>query len=495
MATVATEVGHFAEFCEAHLVQSVDAWDGEPLALEPWQLEVMGEALAYGPDGWPVWNSIALILPRKNGKTTLLAALALYRLLTSEGMPEILLAASSDRQAGRLFDAAATFVRRSAVLSPLCRVRDHAGEIVREDGLGKILRMSSDPARLHGYNPSLVIVDELAQWTTPSLRRAFAALTSGGGARQAPQTFSITTAGEAQDRADSILGRMLDGALAAGVVELSPGRQVVRVDEARLLAVNYEAPTHDPHDVAAMKLANPASWISEEFLARQAANPELTKAEVLQLHGCVWAAGDDSWIDPGAWEACADPGCQIPDGAEVWVGVDAALTRDTTAVAVAWPREDGRVQVEAYVWAAMADAVAHELSPGGRVSLEQVEQHVLALAERFSVREVAYDPRFMERSSEILSDAGLNTVAFEQASGAMADAYQGWFDMVIETRVAHPGDRVLSAHVLATAAEKTERGWKVRKLRHNRRIDAHVACVMAAARASANVAAPWVLVV
>jgi phage terminase large subunit-like protein len=42
----------------------------------------LGEALAYDPRGWPVWRSIVFVVPRKNGKTQLLAALALYRLLT-----------------------------------------------------------------------------------------------------------------------------------------------------------------------------------------------------------------------------------------------------------------------------------------------------------------------------------------------------------------------------------------------------------------------------
>ena len=36
----------------------------------------------------------------------------------------------------------------------------------------------------------------------------------------------------------------------------------------------------------ALKLANPASWISTDYLHRQAENPELTDAQVLQLHGC-----------------------------------------------------------------------------------------------------------------------------------------------------------------------------------------------------------------
>lgn len=48
-------------------------------------------------------------------------------------------------------------------------MRDYVGEIVREDGRGRILRMASDPARLYGYNPTLVVCDEVAQWVTPIL--------------------------------------------------------------------------------------------------------------------------------------------------------------------------------------------------------------------------------------------------------------------------------------------------------------------------------------
>ena len=285
-----SEFDHFAKFCKEHLVQSEDRWEGKPLILEPWQRRMMGEALAFDEDGLPTWRSVVIVDPRKNGKTAILAALSLYRLLTSVGRPEILLAAPSDRVAGRLFDAAARFVRRSEELSSLVRVRDHAGEIVREDGMGVIYRLSSDPQRLYGYNPTHVVCDELAQWSTPNLPRAYAALTSGGGARSAPQVFTITTAGEAAQRHDSILGRILDAALDSEDVEREPGLSVFRLWEARTLAWAYEAPTIDPHDVKAMKLANPASWITEAFLRRQASDPELTDAEVLQLHGCVWGS-------------------------------------------------------------------------------------------------------------------------------------------------------------------------------------------------------------
>ncbi len=49
----------------------------------------------------------------------------------------------------------------------MLRVRDHEGVIVREDGLGSIIRLTSDPTRLYGYTPTLVICDEFAFWTTP----------------------------------------------------------------------------------------------------------------------------------------------------------------------------------------------------------------------------------------------------------------------------------------------------------------------------------------
>jgi phage terminase large subunit-like protein len=328
-----SEVKHFADFCKEHLIQSEDRWEGKPLLLEPWQRRMLGEALAFDARGWPIWRSVVMVAPRKNGKTCLLSAYALYRLLTGEGRPEILLAASSDRQAGRLFDAAARFVRRSEELSALLRVRDHEGSMVREDAMGTIIRLTSDPARLYGYSPTLVVCDELAWWTTPNLRRAYAALTSGGGARRAPQTFTITTAGEAATRHDGILGQILDAALDAEDVAREPGLTVARMPRSETLVWAYEAPASDPHDLKAMKLANPASWVTRAYLKRQAENPELTDAQVLQLHGCVWAATSSTWIAPDAWTACTSPTRALQDGEQVVLGFDGSYRRDATALA------------------------------------------------------------------------------------------------------------------------------------------------------------------
>jgi phage terminase large subunit-like protein len=472
-----SEARHFSDFCKTHLLQSEDRWEGKPLLLEPWQRRMLGEALAYDEKGWPLWRSVVFVVPRKNGKTQLLAALALYRLLTGEGRPEILLAASSDRQAGRLFDACARFVRRSEEFSSLLRVRDHEGTIVREDGMGTIVRLTTDPARLYGYSPTDVICDELAWWTTPQLRRAFAALTSGGGARRAPQTYVITTAGEASTRHDSILGTLLDAALDAEDVERGPGLTIARMPASQTLVWAYEAPTKDPHDLRAMKLANPASWVTTSYLRRQAENPELTDAQVLQLHGCVWAATSSTWIDPGAWAKCASTR-RLQEREEVVLAFDGSYRRDATALAAC--TLDGFISV--VVWERPQQA-----PPDWRVPREEVADAIAEAMERYQVLELACDPpgwgseieQWRETYGGVVVDFPTNV---RQRMSPACDRFRV---AVLEGELFHDGDPALARHVGHVVAKESPYGTLIGKEHPDspRKIDAAVAAVVAYERA------------
>jgi phage terminase large subunit-like protein len=479
----ATRGEHFAWWAEQYCEQSVDVFAGQPLVLEPWQREFFDEALAVDEDGNPVWSSVCAVLPRKQGKTTMLAAYAVWHCLEHDGSPEILLAASSDRQAGRLFEAVAAFVRRNDFLRSQFHVRDYAGEISRVDGQGKILRLSSDPERLHGYNPSLVIVDELHAWLAPRLRRAWAALTTAGGARKSAQVFTITTAGESHTRDSGILGRLIDGNERQGDVEKDGALTVSRNFAGRTLVWKYEATTTDPHDTKAVKAANPASWITEDYLAKQAANPELSPDEFLQLHACVWTDGSRrAWIQRAAWQSLEMPALVVPDGAELFIGVDSALTDDTTAVAWAWRIPDSdRIGVKCHVIGARRGVACHELvaerSMDPRIAIEVIER----LAKDHPVREVAYDPNRFELAARMLDEQGFRVA---DAWGKRANQTRAWaafFDNVQTGRIAHDGDLVLSEHVTHAEAEHTENGWKVRKIRGQGlvKIDALVAAAIA----------------
>ncbi len=230
-----------------------------------------------------------------------------------------------------------------------------------------------------------------------------------------------------------------------------------------------------------MKLANPASWITEEYLARQAKNPELATSEVLQLHGCVWAEGAHAWIPEEAWQRCFDANMVIPDGSTISVGVDIGSKHDSSSVAIAWLREDGRIAIDAKVWEPQREA---------RNRVMDVEKYLRTLAERYVIDAITYDERFFVRSAEVLSEEGLPMIELAQNSSHMADGYQGFYQAALEGRLAHRGG-ALSQHVRNTAADMTDRGWKVRKSRQSQKIDACVAAVMAVYQAEMGPAKVW----
>jgi hypothetical protein len=419
----ASEIDYFAWWCAKNIIQSTEPFTGQPLILEPWQLEFMGEALAVDVNLSKVWKSIALIVSRKNGKTALLAAYALYHLLETDGNPEVLLAAASDKNARRLFDAVVLYIRANPALEAQVHIRDYIGEITRRDGLGTIYRLANDPTNLHGYNPSLVIVDELHAWTKPSHRLVWTALTTAGGARGNPQVFTITTAGEASQRKTSILGKMLTQNEERGELEKMPGLTISRNRDGETLFYNYCAPTAEHTDLEALKLANPSSWITVDgYLKRQSANPELTPAEVLQFHGCVWAAGETTWIDPDVFANLAADRGPMPDATECVLAFDGSYNRDSTALVGA------TIEANPYVWVERVwERPPNE--PDWRTPRNEVMAAIEDAMGRYDVREFAPDPPGWHREIEELeAEYGEVVVRFETSQprrmGPAADDFK-----------------------------------------------------------------------
>ncbi|WP_345033328.1 terminase large subunit domain-containing protein [Kutzneria kofuensis] len=101
-------------------------------------------------------------LARKNGKSELLAFIALY-LLMADGVEgaEIYGCALDKPQARKVFDVAARMVRLSPVLSRRLRVIGHAARIV-DDKTGSYYEIvAADAGGNLGHNPSVIIFDEV----------------------------------------------------------------------------------------------------------------------------------------------------------------------------------------------------------------------------------------------------------------------------------------------------------------------------------------------
>lgn len=473
----------FLEWCAEHLIQSVDRFDGVALELEGWQARLMAEALSVREDGTPYWRSAVIVLPRKNGKTTLLAAYALYHLLNADGSPEVLLAASSDKQAGRLFDAVVAFVRQSPTLSAQVHIREWQGEVARVDGLGRILRVASSPKRLHGYNPSLVIADEVAQWTTPDLMAAWAALTTGSGARSRAQIFTISTAGAAHTRAEGILGRLIDGNEAAGSTEKDGALTISRHHEARTLVYNYSADTEDPFDFPAIRAANPATWITDEDLRNAAHSPGLLPSVFLQYHGCVWSQAEDTWLNVDDWRRLADPGRGLIPGEKITLGFDGSRVDDSTAL-VACAFTDPHIVVLA-VWERPPGGAGYEWEvPGG-----EVDAAVAAAFDTYTVIRANFDPPLWQ--TEVTAwrqEFGATVHDWPTVTTKMANAVEQFRTDSLAARLTHADNPILNKHIANARLKRHRSGYWLEKprLRGPDHIDAAVAAVLAyAARAEA----------
>ena len=495
---------HFVWFCATWIKQSKGRWAGEPLVLYPAQMNIVGEMLKTRQTDWleisdddphlweklrefshdgiasggRVYREAYIQTPKKQGKSTLSSALALYLLLADgEQGAEIYSVAAASDQAKIVFRQA----REMAESSP--RILDHAK--VYADGVfvpssNSVYRvLGGDADYDEGFNPHGVIVDELHVHKD---RKLYDAMTShlNTGVREDPIAVAITNAGE--DTETTICGEVYQQARA--VLE---GRPDARTDLYAYVPELAEAEYDNPD---AWMRVNPAPWTTVEDLEND--RRKMPRFVFLRRRLNVWTAGEDAWLDYEFWEECEDEELAIPHRHPICLGIDLGLKHDTAAVA--WAADvQGRIVGRAHVWGLhrqpeKAPPPCHEVIRDVRLPISLVRNYVTeVLAKRYSVTELAYDPYRFEESAQELDEMGFEVVEFPQTDARMIPASQALFDAIVSDGVfRHDGDPVLTAHVMAGKASETGRGWRLAKRKSTRPVDALIALAMAVDRLRAN---------
>lgn len=412
--------------------------------LEPFQRTIA--RAFFGPE-----RELCILIPKGNAKSSLAALLALHHLLAVE-RPFVLLGAGSRDQARVVFELARDLSEHPAVEGLF--VRRHLEFRVSGGGLRVV---ASDGGLAHGPTPSLSICDELWAHRSGELHEAQqTALIKRPDAKQ----LTISTAPRS---VETPLGRLRGRALAGRVVRRGVFTDA-RAPGLRLLEWGL-TPEDDLEDDRLVKKANPASWISADALAEQ--RLALPRPVFLQFHANLPGAGEGVWLPPGAWSACLSE-YEVGDGEPVWSAVDVGGARASTAVV-----------------AVTADLrVAHVEVMQGDDAVLRVPEILLALAGRFQLREVAFDPwRFTSEALRLERDHGLVMVAFPQSHTRMTIASEGLHKAIVERKIRHRGHRALDAHVAAAAAKQTGRGWRLVQGANAAQIDAVIALAMACERA------------
>jgi phage terminase large subunit-like protein len=458
---------------------------GQPFKLEPFQRAFLKEFWRRDKQGRRIYSVGLLGIPKGNGKTPLAAGLGLHALLSETDAPEVYGIAGSKEQAGIALRFARDWVEQGELASWV-----KPGSVLRRrEGSGFYKLLSSDGRLGHGVNPSAAIVDEWWLFASQRERESYSALARALHKRGAGRAWllAITTAGFDKQ---SQLGETYDKAINHPGLELHQDGflRILRDQESGFLFWWYGLPEDqeaDLEDVGLVRACNPAPWLDPSLLVRDLGRADTDELDWRRLHLNQWTASREAWLPAGVWAGLRSE-AEIPKSAEIYVGVDVALRHDTSAVAWAHRLEDGRIALRSKTWSVNPKAQAEQFVAGGEMRLELIEDFIRELGRRYRVREVAYDPHFFARSAQLLAEGGFTMVEFLAASGPMADAYQGFYQACLEGSLTHDGDAVLAAHVEATAADRTERGWKIRKLKSGQHIDACVAAVLAHTRVRLN---------
>lgn len=189
----AKKANHAIEFIENYCKHSKGKLGGKPFILELWQKALVAATfgIVHKIDGTRKYQEVMLVVARKNGKSTLAAAIGLY-LQIADGEPgaEVYACATKKDQAKIIWLEAKRMVRKSPTL--LRRMKTLVAEIVSDFNDSFFRPLGRDSDSLDGLNVHGALLDEIHAWTDQNL---YDVIVDGTTARDEPLVFVTTTAG------------------------------------------------------------------------------------------------------------------------------------------------------------------------------------------------------------------------------------------------------------------------------------------------------------
>lgn len=471
---------------------------GQPVVLEPFQILFI--CAIYGFRGKKdltcrMVTDVILFIPRKAGKSTLTAIIALYELLCGEAGAEVFSLATSREQATIVFDAAKAFVENIAP--------DYAGlfypskyEIKKiGDSQSMFRALSRDTKKSgDGKNPSCVIVDEAAQILD---RNSIEVLHSGMVARQNPLRIYITTASFTKDTKFhedlAMYQAMLHGEA---------------TDSPRWFGLLYGLdPQDDWREPETWAKANPMHGISifEEAI-QQRADEANHKPAALNEFLCktlnIFVSANSAWLDRVHWD---DPGALITENRgepeSVFIGFDLAATRDLNAVCTLkrygeddfeaefqfFLPEDGYALIPKHYLDIFRVAIKCgilRLTQGNVMDDREIADYIQGQANKYPLlKEVGYDAYNAASLVARLHDAGIPVKKVGQGMAVLNNPSKYIEKLILNQKIKHDGNPFLGWQLgNCEVYEDVNGNIKVRKNEADKaaKVDGIIALIIAA---------------
>ncbi len=509
------EVDRFLRFCRRLRHIKGSKWAGHPLELDLWQV-IYVVARLFGwrrAKGTRLYRTLFLEVPRKNGKTTLASAIALYALAADrEPGAEVYAAAAARDQARQCFDPAAAMVKASTALSKRCRPLQGVITGPRAS-VFRVLAGEQAADLQHGLNVHVAVVDELH---IHKKRDLLDVLESGTGSREQPIVVIITTAGV--DDPGSIYTEKRDYAEKIAKGDL---------DDHEFLSVIYTIDEGaDPFAEESWRTANPGygrslqpAYLSK--MARQAKNSPAALNTFLRLHLNVRTGQVTRWLGLDKWDRSGArwlyPDEEELAGRTAYGGLDLASSTDLAALALVLPRwesmkvpedpddpKSASIEQEVEVldvvlraWTpadtlderAIRDRAPYRqwvndgwllTTPGEVIDFDDIELEAFDLADTFEIERLHFDRWGSKQIIGHLRDGGLQVLEMGQGFASFSAPMKETERIILEGRLAHAANPLLRWAVGALAVAQDAAGnIKPDRDKSKGRIDPFVALVMA----------------
>lgn len=395
-------VEHFLKFSSI-MRHAKGVYAGQPVVLEPFQILLICGIYGFWSKkdkGKRMVNDVIVFIPRKAGKSTLIAVIGLYELLFGEKGSEVYTLATSRDQASIVFTSAKGLIESmpQEVQSLYNVQKNHITKIGDSQSMFKALSRDTKKTG-DGMNPSCAIIDEAAQIID---RNSIEVLHSGMVARKNPLRIYITTASFTKDtkfHEDLLMMQtMLSGEA---------------TDNPRWFGLLYGLDTQDDwKDAAVWAKANPMHGITvfEEAIqarADEAKHKPATLNEFLCKTLNVFVSANSAWIDRSHWDECSAPKDEREPEA-VFIGFDLAATRDLNAVCTLkryseddyfaeWKfflPEDGLNNIPQHyqdIFRNACDSGILHLTQGNVMDDREISDYIIEQAAKYDIKELGYD--------------------------------------------------------------------------------------------------------
>jgi len=395
--------------------------------LESWQTFII--ANIYGiynkEKNVKKYRSAYIELARKNGKSQLVTALALYHLIFDQDA-QIVISANSREQAKNVdFKKVKQFAQQ---LDPKEKhLKQYFNKITC--GLNELIVTASDAKRLDGLNASFVLIDELHEAKDNSV---YSVLKSSQGGREEPLFLAITTAGFSVESFCYQLRTYCTEILDGSKVDAQQFALIYTLDAED----NYEDPANWLKSNPNLNVSVNAGFLESEV--NKAVNNNSEKQAVLVKNFNIWLKSNvlQDWIEEKYIKAALqkiDLKNQVFQDFDVFCGVDLASVSDITAVSYMLildgifyffneyylPNDSKNNNINLEIFKTASQNQELNITSGNVCDYDFILKRILEVNAKHPINKLSYDRWNSTQFAISATDAGLNLEPFSQTAGSL----------------------------------------------------------------------------